>query len=84
MNPFSNRDKAKMENELEKLVEYEGSGGGFGDPARVRAHQEEINLLKHKLELIEARKAKTIAIWSLAIAFLSLLVSFYTVFFPKP
>jgi hypothetical protein len=40
---------SKLEDELEELVGFVGSGGGFGSPDAVEQHQREIDLLKFKI-----------------------------------
>ncbi len=39
----------KLDEELEDLVGFVGSGGGFGAPEAVEQHQREIDLLKFKI-----------------------------------
>jgi hypothetical protein len=55
---------SKLERELEELVGFVGSGGGFGSPDAADQHQRDIDLLKFK---ITRRDNLKIAIYSATI-----------------
>jgi|GEM_PF-924830 hypothetical protein len=71
----------EIENELEELVSFHESGGGFGDPDAKAEHERKIDLLKHKQIQEVSKSNNRIASFNIVIAVINVAILIYQIFY---
>ena len=71
----------EIENELEELVSFHESGGGFGDPDAKAEHERKIDFLKHKQIQEVSKSNNRIASFNIVIAVINVAILIYQIFY---